>query len=122
MLKVKAIPLWSDPKRSCSMVSQEINLEIRLEEHTEASMKDVALVETKVGVDFWFMKWRSFVIAKFSMNSPLLHEKGEFHALLLELRSPLMRIGMAEDMVARKRERMFCGIAELFGLVGSCGM
>ena len=71
-------------------------------------MKDEALVETKVGeVDFWFMKWRSFVIAKFSMNLPLPHEKWEFHAVLLELRSPLMRISMTEDRVARRGERMF---------------
>ena len=49
MLKVKAIPLWSDPNRSCSRVSQDINLEIRLEEHKEEYMKDEALVETNVG-------------------------------------------------------------------------
>ena len=71
-------------------------------------MKDEALVETNVGeVGFWFMKWRSFVIANFLMNSPLPHTKGEFHAILLELRFPLMRIDMAENRIARRRERMF---------------
>ena len=87
-------------------------METRLEEQMEASKKDEALVGTKVGeVDFWFMKWRSFVIAKFSMNLPLSHEKGEFHhdAVVLELRSPLMRMGMAEDRVARRERECSVG-------------
>ena len=55
------------------------------------------------------------------MNSPLPHEKGEFHAVLLELKSPLMRIGIAEDRIARRGESMFCGIEEFFGFMGYVG-